>query len=108
MATPGPLLDPEPAQAPEPAAARIAALEAQNRELLNAVRHEIPSLRASLKMAAEVVEYAEAAMLAAQADRQAAQDRAEKAERSLARVRHELEGARGTARRLIEAREAGG
>jgi hypothetical protein len=106
MATAGPLFDPE--SAPEPAAARIAALEAQNRELLNAVRHEIPSLRASLKMAAEVVEYAEAAMLAAQADRQAAQDRAEKAERSLARVWHELEATRGSTRRLVEARDATG
>jgi CHASE3 domain sensor protein len=104
MATAGPLLDAEPTQSAEPAIARIAVLEAQNRELLNAVRQEIPSLRASLTMAAEVVEYAEAAMLAAQADRHAALERADKAEQSLARVRDELDAVRSSTLRLRSAR----
>lgn len=73
---------------------RIAALEAENRELHDAVRREIPSLRSSLKVAADVVEYAEAAMLSARAEARAAQQRADEAERSLAQVRRQLEAVR--------------
>ena len=75
------------------AEARLAALEAEHRRVLAT----LPALHASLRLAADVAEDAEAALVAANTHRKAAEGRAQRAELCLALVTQQLAAVRGSA-----------